>query len=140
MKIVCTNRKAYHNYHIEETIEAGISLYGTEIKSLRHGKANLADSYATIKDGEAFLVFRRSADGVTLVGEPENPEDVIIDGNGNGITLDNQTSFSVMASSKRKEIPRSNSRTLHDCSLLLLVLVVSTVETFSCHRINVSTP
>ena len=56
MKIVCTNRKAYHNYHIEETIEAGISLYGTEIKSLRHGKANLADSYATIKDGEAFLL------------------------------------------------------------------------------------
>ena len=56
MKIVCTNRKAYHNYHIEENIEAGISLYGTEIKSLRHGKANLADSYATIKDGEAFLL------------------------------------------------------------------------------------
>jgi SsrA-binding protein len=56
MKIVCTNRKAYHNYHIEETIEAGISLYGTEVKSLRDGKANLADSYAAIKDGQAYLL------------------------------------------------------------------------------------
>lgn len=56
MKIVSTNRKAYHNYHIEETIEAGISLYGTEVKSLRQGKANLADSYAVIKDGEALLL------------------------------------------------------------------------------------
>lgn len=56
MKIVCTNRKAYHNYHIEETTEAGISLYGTEVKSLRQGRANLADSYAIIKDGEAFLL------------------------------------------------------------------------------------
>ena len=56
MKIVCTNRKAYYNYHIDETIETGISLYGTEVKSLRDGKANLADSYAVIKDGQAFLL------------------------------------------------------------------------------------
>ncbi len=56
MKIVCQNRKAYHDYHIEETIEAGISLMGTEVKSLREGKANLRDSYVLIKQGEAFLI------------------------------------------------------------------------------------
>ncbi len=56
MKVVCQNRKAYHDYHIEETYEAGIVLTGTEVKSLREGKANLQDSYVIIKDGEAFLL------------------------------------------------------------------------------------
>lgn len=56
MKSICTNRKAYHDYHIEETFEAGIALTGTEVKSLREGKANLKESYARIKDGELFLV------------------------------------------------------------------------------------
>ncbi|HYA11959.1 MAG TPA: SsrA-binding protein SmpB [Thermodesulfovibrionales bacterium] len=56
MKIVCQNRKAYHDYHIEETIEAGIALLGTEVKSLREGKANLKDSYVLTKEGEAFLL------------------------------------------------------------------------------------
>lgn len=56
MKPICTNRKAYHEYHIEETFEAGLVLTGTEVKSLREGKANLKDSYAKIKDGELFLV------------------------------------------------------------------------------------
>lgn len=55
MKIACQNRKAYHDYSIEETIEAGIQLLGTEVKSLRDGKANLNDSYVIIKDSEAFL-------------------------------------------------------------------------------------
>lgn len=55
MKIACQNRKAYHDYAIEETIEAGIQLLGTEVKSLRAGKANLNDSYVIIKDSEAFL-------------------------------------------------------------------------------------
>lgn len=55
MKIVAQNRKAFHDYFIEETLEAGISLTGTEVKSLRDGKANLKDSYVLIKDGEAFL-------------------------------------------------------------------------------------
>lgn len=55
MKIVCQNRKAYHDYTIEETLEAGIQLLGTEVKSLREGKANLKDSYIMIKNGEAFL-------------------------------------------------------------------------------------
>ena len=56
MKIVCQNRKAYHDYTIEETIEAGIQLLGTEVKSLRQGKANLKDSYVIVKDSEVFLL------------------------------------------------------------------------------------
>lgn len=56
MNIVCQNRKAYHDYHIEETIEAGIALLGTEVKSLREGKGNLKDSYVTVKDNEVFLL------------------------------------------------------------------------------------
>lgn len=54
--IVTTNRKAYHDYSIHETYEAGISLRGTEVKSLREGRANLKDSYVIVKDGEAFLL------------------------------------------------------------------------------------
>lgn len=54
--IVSQNRKAYHDYFIEETFEAGIILTGSEVKSLRAGKANLKDSYARIKDSEVFLV------------------------------------------------------------------------------------
>ncbi len=50
-----TNRKAYHDYYIEETIEAGIALQGTEVKSLRSGLANLTDSYALVKNNEIFL-------------------------------------------------------------------------------------
>lgn len=50
------NRKAKYDYEILETIEAGIVLTGTEIKSIRNGKANLKDSYATIKNGEAILI------------------------------------------------------------------------------------
>lgn len=55
VKIACENRKARHDYFIHETFEAGISLQGTEVKSLRAGKANLKDSYAEIKNGELFL-------------------------------------------------------------------------------------
>lgn len=50
------NRKAKHDYFIEEEIEAGIVLTGTEIKSIRNGKANIKDSYAIIKNGEAFIL------------------------------------------------------------------------------------
>jgi len=55
MRIVCQNKKAYHDYSIEETLEAGIQLQGTEVKSLREGKGNLKDSYVLIKDSESFL-------------------------------------------------------------------------------------
>lgn len=54
-KIVATNRKARHEYSIEDTIEAGIVLNGTEVKSIRQGKLNVGDSYASIEDGEAYV-------------------------------------------------------------------------------------
>ena len=54
-KTIATNRKAYHDFHIEEKFEAGIALTGTEVKSLREGKANLKDSFARIRDGELYL-------------------------------------------------------------------------------------
>jgi SsrA-binding protein len=54
-KVVSQNKKAYHDYFIEETYEAGIVLQGTEIKSIRAGKCNLKDSYARIQNGEAWL-------------------------------------------------------------------------------------
>ena len=54
-KLICNNKKAYHDYFIEEKFEAGMVLRGTEVKSLRNGKANLNDSFALIKNGEAFL-------------------------------------------------------------------------------------
>lgn len=54
-RIVATNRKAYRDYAIEETYEAGLVLQGSEVKSLRSGRANLTDSYAMLKKGEVFL-------------------------------------------------------------------------------------
>ncbi len=54
-KQLAQNRKASHDYFIEETYEAGLVLSGTEIKSLRGGKANISDSFATIRNGEAFI-------------------------------------------------------------------------------------
>jgi SsrA-binding protein len=56
IKIVTENRKAYHDYHIHERMEAGVVLKGTEIKSLRNGKVHLRDSYAEVKNEEIFLV------------------------------------------------------------------------------------
>lgn len=54
-KTVVDNRKAHHDYHIDETYEAGIALTGTEVKSIRAGKANLRDSYARVENGEVLL-------------------------------------------------------------------------------------
>jgi SsrA-binding protein len=53
---VARNKRARHDYHILETWEAGVVLSGTEVKSLRQGKANLTDAYATVRDGEVFLL------------------------------------------------------------------------------------
>jgi SsrA-binding protein len=55
MKIVCKNKKAFHDYHIDKTMEAGIVLTGPEVKSLRAGRANIKDGYARLKDGEVYL-------------------------------------------------------------------------------------
>jgi SsrA-binding protein len=54
-QVVATNRRARHNYSILETFEAGVALVGTEVKSLREGQASLADSFATVDDGEVWL-------------------------------------------------------------------------------------
>lgn len=54
-KLVADNRRARHEYHVLETIECGIELVGTEVKSIRQGQANLKDSHARIEDGEVYL-------------------------------------------------------------------------------------
>lgn len=54
-KVICRNRKASHEYFIDQVFEAGLALLGPEAKSLREGRANLVDSYARIKKGEVFL-------------------------------------------------------------------------------------
>lgn len=56
MKVICENRKAYHDYFIEGRLEAGIALLGTEVKALREGKGNLRDSYVIIKNNEVYLL------------------------------------------------------------------------------------
>ena len=55
IKVVATNRKAYHDYEVVETLEAGIALTGTEIKSVRAGQVNLRDGFALIRNGEVWL-------------------------------------------------------------------------------------
>jgi len=54
-KLIAQNKKARHDYHIDETYEAGLALVGTEVKSLRAGRASLVDAYGRIKDGEVWL-------------------------------------------------------------------------------------
>lgn len=54
-RIVAENRKAYHDYHLLETFEAGIVLVGTEVKAIREGRVNLRDSYARVEDGEVYV-------------------------------------------------------------------------------------
>ena len=56
LKIICLNRKANFNYFFEDLLEAGIVLKGSEIKSIREGKVNIADSYAVDKNGELVLI------------------------------------------------------------------------------------
>ena len=56
IKIISQNKKAYHDYFVEEKYEAGIELFGTEVKSIRAGKVNVKEAYCDIKDGEVFVV------------------------------------------------------------------------------------
>ena len=55
-KIIAVNRKARHDYFVEDTYEAGIALYGTEVKSVRAGQVNLKDSYCSVKNGERYAL------------------------------------------------------------------------------------
>ena len=54
-KLIAENRKAYHDYHILDTYEAGIALLGTEVKAIREGRVNLRDSFARVESGEVFV-------------------------------------------------------------------------------------
>lgn len=56
VKTICLNRKAYHDYYIDDSIEAGLVLTGTEVKSLRQGKVSLRDAYARAQNGELWLM------------------------------------------------------------------------------------
>ena len=56
VKIIAQNKKAYHDYFVDEKYEAGIELFGTEVKSIRAGRVNLKESYCDIRDGEVFAV------------------------------------------------------------------------------------
>ncbi len=56
MKVIATNKKAYHNYFVVETLECGINLVGCEVKSLRKGEVNLADSYCRVENGSLVLL------------------------------------------------------------------------------------
>ena len=56
MKLISTNKKAFHDYHVVESLECGINLVGCEVKSLRRGEVNLADSYCRIVDGNLMLI------------------------------------------------------------------------------------
>ena len=55
-RTITTNRKAYHDYHVQESLEAGIALKGSEIKSIRAGRVNLSDAYARTENGELWLL------------------------------------------------------------------------------------
>lgn len=55
IKVIAQNKKAYHDYFVLEKLEAGIELFGTEVKSIRQGKINLKDSWCFVKDGEMFV-------------------------------------------------------------------------------------
>ena len=56
IKLIAQNKKAYHDYFVDEKYEAGVELFGTEVKSIREGRVNIKESYCDIKDGEVFVV------------------------------------------------------------------------------------
>ena len=81
IKTVATNRKAYHNYHIEDSVEAGIVLTGTEIKSIRAGRVNLGDAYVRPEVGELWLLnahIARYEAGSYLSHEPTRPRKLLL--------------------------------------------------------------
>ena len=75
LKIICLNRKASFNYFFEDLLEAGIVLKGSEIKSIREGKVNIADSYAVEKDGELIIINSHIASYKQASYSNHNPTD-----------------------------------------------------------------
>ena len=96
VKLIANNKKAFHDYFIDERFECGVALSGTEVKSLRAGKVNLKDSYCQVKDGEIFLI------GVHI-----SPYE-----NGNRFNLDPERSRKLLM--HKKEIIRLYSKTKED--------------------------
>ena len=81
IKTVATNRKAYHEYHVQDSIEAGIALTGTEIKSIRAGRVNLRDAYVRPEAGELWLLnahIARYEPGSYLSHEPTRPRKLLL--------------------------------------------------------------
>ena len=81
IKTVATNRKAYHNYRIEDSLEAGIALTGTEIKSIRAGRVSLSDAYARLEGGELWLLnahIARYEASSYLSHEPTRPRKLLL--------------------------------------------------------------
>src|SRR5437764_14529331 len=82
-RVVATNRRARHEYEILETLEAGLVLRGTEVKSLRAGTVNFKDSYATVRNGEAWLVgchISPYSHGTDANHEPERDRTLLLHG------------------------------------------------------------
>lgn len=80
-KIVAQNRKARHNYHVEQTLEAGIVLTGTEVKAMRQGRANLGEAYAVERGGEIYLInahISEYAAGGVFNHEPTRPRKLLL--------------------------------------------------------------
>ena len=80
-KLIAENRKARHEYHLLDRFEAGLVLTGTEVKSLRNGKADLARAYATVRDGEAWLVGLHIApyeQGTTASHDPDRDRKLLL--------------------------------------------------------------
>jgi SsrA-binding protein len=79
--VVTVNRQAYHDYFVDETIECGLALRGTEVKSIREGKVNLRGAYARIKDGEVWLEGMHIAEyeqGTYMNHEPMRPRKLLL--------------------------------------------------------------
>src|SRR5947209_12781540 len=80
-RVVATNRKAFHDYAIEEKLEAGIVLKGTEVKSIREGLVNLRDSYASVDHGEVVLQHGHISpfsDGKMMNYDPLRPRELLL--------------------------------------------------------------
>ena len=80
-KVVATNKKARYDYHIIDTIEAGLVLMGTEVKSLRDGKVNIKESYALIEDSEMYLLgvhISPYSHGTTHAHEPDRKRKLLL--------------------------------------------------------------
>jgi len=81
IKTISTNRKAYRNYHVQDSLEAGIALTGTEIKSIRDGRVNLADAYVRPESGELWLLnthIARYDAGSYMSHEPTRPRKLLL--------------------------------------------------------------